>query len=316
MSTENQGILKNAIVKDVLICLLFGILSALLGMVQFQTPGFDGSYSDLREIALLICLVHLRNPAFTLLLSLITLLWLPEDAPYLPTYVMHAIPLYITWYARQWIEQKKWGNVITGIAWFVTVIIYYVFLLYPILIISYQVMGINPEQNFGEAYASLFISWKFEIVATALVTSLYFVQYEIRKSLELTNKNLENIVSQRTKELSKANHELQSLNEELLASNEEVKTINENLERLIHERTNTIRDQLLQLSKYAHMNSHEVRAPLARMLGLLALIKKETNSQEKEDMLDKLYDCSKELDEIIKKMNRLLDQEIHNNQSD
>jgi signal transduction histidine kinase len=310
MSAEHQGILKNAIVKDVLICLLFGILSVLLGMVQFQTPGFEGSYSDLREIALLICLVHLRNPAFTFLLSLITLLWLPENAPYLPTYFMHAIPLYVIWYVRKWIEIKNWGNILTGVSWFAAVIVYYSLLLYPILIISYQLIGLNHDQNFGEAYLTLFNSGKFEIIATALVSSLYFVQYEIRKSLEHTNKNLEGIVLQRTKELSKANHELQTVNEELLSSNEEVKSINENLERLIHDRTNTIREQLLQLSKYAHMNSHEVRAPLARMMGLLTLIKTETNNQAKEGLLDKLYGCSQELDEIVKKMNRLLEQEV------
>jgi signal transduction histidine kinase len=118
-------------------------------------------------------------------------------------------------------------------------------------------------------------------------------------------------VEKRTYELRFANNELISLNEELTSSNENIKVLNENLERMVKERTDKINDQLHQLSKYAHMNSHEVRAPLARMLGLMQLIKhKDTPEDQKAELIEMLYDCSNELDAIIKEMNRLLEREI------
>jgi signal transduction histidine kinase len=310
---NQQGSFTNALVKDAVVTLLFGALSVILGMIQFQTPGFEGSYSDLREIALLISLFHIRKVLFIIPLCLITIIWIPADAPVLPTFIMHVIPLMIIWYAHQWIERQTITNIMKGVTWFVVAIIYYTLLLFPILIISYQFIGLNNQQGFGDAYLSVLSSGKFEMIATALVSSLYFVQHEIRKSLEHTNKNLEVIVHERTQELIAANNEWQTVNEELTSSNEEIKSLNENLERIIKERTEKINYQLIQLSKYAHMNSHEVRAPLARILGLLTLIKKEECKECKEskiELLQKLYISSEELDQVIKKMNRLLEQEI------
>lgn len=314
MSLNNQGIIANALVKDAVVTLLFGALSVILGMIQFQTPGFEGSYSDLREVALLISLFHIRKVLFIIPLCLITIIWIPADAPVLPTFIMHVIPLMTIWYARQWIEKQHFTNIMKGVTWFAVAIIYYTVLLFPILIISYQFIGLNNHKSFGEAYISVLSSGKFEMIATALVSSLYFVQHEIRKSLEHTNKNLEVIVHQRTQELTAANNELQTVNEELTSSNEEIKSLNENLERIIKERTEKINYQLTQLSKYAHMNSHEVRAPLARILGLLTLIKKEEQKEAKIELLQKLYISSEELDQVIRNMNRLLEQEISTDQ--
>jgi len=106
------------------------------------------------------------------------------------------------------------------------------------------------------------------------------------------------------------NDELQRLNKELLSSNDEIKELNENLEKIVKERTDKINDQLNQLMRYAHMNSHEVRAPLARMLGLLQLIKYEKDARETKQLLDMLYNSSIELDRVIKEMNRLLEREV------
>lgn len=310
MSLRISTIFDNPYTKDALVTALFGVLSIILGMVQFQTPGFEGSYSDLREIALLISLFHIYNPLFIIPLSIVTLIGLPEEVPYLPTFLMHVIPLIVAWFAFKWIERRKMSAIASGMSWFVVATLYYTLFLYTLLIITYQWAGLNNNQNFIASYQSILASGKFELIATALVSSLYLVQFEIRKSLEHTNKNLEEIVTKRTIELTSANSELQTLNEELIASNEEVKSLNENLERLIKERTEKINNQLNQLTKYAHMNSHEVRAPLARILGLLALIKKEEDTQQLTDLLEKIHISSEELDEVVKNMNRLLEKEI------
>jgi signal transduction histidine kinase len=113
----------------------------------------------------------------------------------------------------------------------------------------------------------------------------------------------------RTEQLGYANNQLLLANEELKTNSEEILSVNENLDEMVKLRARKIEDQLIVLNKYADMNSHEVRAPLARMLGLLYLINKEENQLVKNELLDKLNFCAEELDSVIKEMNRLLEKE-------
>jgi hypothetical protein len=295
-----SSIQNSAVAKDSVATLLFGLLSAALGLLTLNTPGFEGSYSDLREIGLLLCLFHLSNPLFIIPLCLLSLLGLPFEIRLVPIFGMHVIPLFINWYLYKWIEKKHWLNIGLGLIWFIVAILYYLIFLYPLLIVSYQWAGINTGANFKASYDSLFKSGMFEMITTALISSLYLIQLNIRRSLELTNKNLEKIVSQRTEELTDANQKLYSLNQ--------------NLEQIVEERTKKMNAQLDQILKYAHMNSHEVRAPLARILGLMNLIKNETNETVKKDLLEKLDASSLELDVVVRKMNRLLEGEITSNE--
>ena len=284
------------IIKNTLLTFVFGVSSAIMGLIMLNTPGFEESHSDLREIALLVSLFHLTNPLFIIPLCLLTLLFLSSNLLLFPVFIMHAVPLLILWYVYKWVANKHLSNTQIGIIWFFIVVFYYIALLYPILIFSYYWVGLRQDLNFLSSYSSLFMAGAFEMITTALITSLYLVQVKIRRHLKLTNKNLELLVMQRTQELSNANQELLSMNE--------------NLEQLVQERTKKIDLQLHQILKYAHMNSHEVRGPLARILGLMSLIKMETDSAQKEDLLQKLDIAAVELDTIIRKMNRLLEQEI------
>jgi signal transduction histidine kinase len=58
------------------------------------------------------------------------------------------------------------------------------------------------------------------------------------------------------------------------------------------------------------MNAHEVRAPVARILGLMNLLKNETLDHERKDLVEKLDVVSIELDTIVRKMNQVLEQEV------
>lgn len=308
---------KKLVLDDLGYAFLFGLLSVVLGLVQFKIPGFENSYSDLREIPLLISIFYLRHSIFVLVTSLLTLIATPEGVPYSGNFLMHFIPLFIIWYVFRWIEKKKLHNLLLGSVWGITTLAYYHILLFPVLIISYQLAGYNTSLTFVESYKSIVHTSLFEIITTTLITSLFLIQHDVRKNLEYNNLNLEKIVRQRTIEITSANQELQSLNEELtalneelVASNEEVKSLNENLERIVIDRTEKINSQLKQLSRYAHMNSHEVRAPLARMLGILGLLKIETDQDLRIDLLNKLFTASEELDLVIREMNRLLEKEI------
>ena len=79
------------------------------------------------------------------------------------------------------------------------------------------------------------------------------------------------------KNVEKLNEEINEKNEALKTMNEEIQKINNNLEQSVKNRTERILDQNEKLIKYAFINSHEIRGPLARVLGLLYLINLENN---------------------------------------
>ncbi|MGJ3234382.1 hypothetical protein [Marivirga sp.] len=281
--------------SDFFITIIFGILSAVLGLITIDTPGFDGSYSDLREVPLLIAIFHIRNPLYIILLCLLTLLGLPLELRLFPIFLMHVIPLFIFWYIYQRIKKYDFKATKLGFIWFVNSLVYYCILLYPLLILTYWMFGFNQEFSFWPSYKSIFVSGTLEMMATAFVSSIYLVQMSYRRKLENNNKDLEKIVKERTQELSDANDML--------------KELNSNLEGIVEERTQIAHDQLNRIIKYGHMNSHEVRAPLARILGLLNLIEMEASEEKRKELLKLVNRNSMELDMIVKKMNRVLEKE-------
>jgi len=87
-------------------------------------------------------------------------------------------------------------------------------------------------------------------------------------------------------------------------------TIECNLEVLVNQRTLKVTEQYNLLKKYAHMNSHDVRGPLARVLGLVDIIMREYKDSDPHNLFEKLHESAHELDDIVKRMNRLIENEV------
>ena len=150
------------------------------------------------------------------------------------------------------------------------------------------------------------------------------------------NRELEEAVNQKTKELQKANHalrkseeeitlqnkkltaqreELAAQNEELMQSQEEVSAHrdlvakqNENLEMEVSKRTNELVEYNQQLEQFAFIAAHNLRAPVARILGLGQLLEMLENTPErKEEIYPKLIHTAQELDGVVKDLNTILD---------
>ncbi len=119
---------------------------------------------------------------------------------------------------------------------------------------------------------------------------------ELKKNKQLqtqTNEQLEIKVLERTKEVGIAINALTQMNE--------------NLENIVVKRTTKLKEQYLQLEKYAYMNSHDLRGPLARILGLCMLIEVENLDVNMQDMINRLKFSANELDIVVKQMNHLLE---------
>ena len=112
-------------------------------------------------------------------------------------------------------------------------------------------------------------------------------------------------------QLNQRNLEIQSMNDELKSLNEELNSVNERLEYTVQERTKTLEQRNVQLTEYAFINSHLLRAPLTRVMGLSHLVTREVKTIHEQQLLDALTASALELDTIIRRIADMLYQGHH-----
>lgn len=119
-------------------------------------------------------------------------------------------------------------------------------------------------------------------------------------------KNLVKQIREQNFDLVEKNHEIGALNEELTMVNDQLAELNKNLEDAVRKRTSELETQNRQLTEYAFINSHLLRAPLARVLGLSQLVAREVSTAHERELLHALEASAHELDQIIRKISELL----------
>jgi signal transduction histidine kinase len=104
----------------------------------------------------------------------------------------------------------------------------------------------------------------------------------------------------------------QKINEQhaLLQTNyRELSHLNENLESIIAEKTRRIAEKNKQLASIAYAHAHQVRGPLARILGLLNLIT--LDSDKKDFYVCKIGEQALEMDETLSSVTKSIEGNIH-----
>lgn len=120
-------------------------------------------------------------------------------------------------------------------------------------------------------------------------TLIFFVMYVFKTGYERTQKKL------------------LDQNNMILQQKEEIEGINNNLEQIIVDSTEKIKEQESRMTKFAFINAHKVRSPLARIMGILNLIKLERNNKEiLEDYLPILKSNADELNERLQEVSDTL----------
>jgi signal transduction histidine kinase len=159
-------------------------------------------------------------------------------------------------------------------------------------------------------------------------------QSEADKNKLLTEQNqqLETSVTERTKEILLQSEALQQQSEEiasqrdtlaeqnkkLLQAHTIIERHNEVLEAEVDLRTQQLKqanqeliDQNNQLEQFAFISAHNLRAPLARILGLAHIMELSDVQQEKESVMQRLVTSTKDLDNVIRDLNTILDIKKH-----
>ncbi|SMD32405.1 His Kinase A (phospho-acceptor) domain-containing protein [Reichenbachiella faecimaris] len=281
--------------SDLVNAVFFGLLSILFGHVKINLPVLAGIIADFREIPLLISIFYLRSIWPLAIVCGLTLLT-PSSVSPITVYFMHLAALLFAWIGYHYLLARIQLDWYRALTWTIICTIYYFIFIIPLLILINQWISPNEGFNFIDFYLKMTRLIKYEWIVTALVTTMYLVQLDIRRKLVDHEMTLEKQVKDRTQALASANEKLQLMNE--------------NLDDLAIQRSLRIKDQLNTLNKYAHMNSHELRAPLSNILGLVDLLKKGKDEKEQLLLLEKLGVSAENLDTIIKEMNLLLEKEM------
>lgn len=145
------------------------------------------------------------------------------------------------------------------------------------------------------------------LIATTLLGFVFYYNY--RKIQKINN-----IANLRNKIIHEQKQDLQVINEELIQQNEQVKMLNENLEKIVDERTIELKHTIENLSKqnqdleqFSYIISHNLRAPVARILGLMNILdKSEIVSPNNQKIIGHLEKSTQSLDEVIKDLTQII----------
>ena len=133
----------------------------------------------------------------------------------------------------------------------------------------------------------------FYITIGVLVASVVYMYVRGReRNLQKEKIELEEKVAERT-------HEITKKNEEILAQAEEIKAINESLEKRVIERTFELEKKNQALEDYAFINAHNLRSPVASLLGLINLLSHVQTEQESKEIMDHMKVSAERLDEVV-----------------
>jgi signal transduction histidine kinase len=165
-----------------------------------------------------------------------------------------------------------------------------------------------------------------------LAVLLRLTEADKNKILTEQNINLEKIVAERTREILAKSEELQSQSEEIISQNQrltvaqqiieqqnqEIQSKNEQLELDVNTRTQELKhankeliQQNNQLEQFAFIAAHNLRAPLASILGLANLLKFSEDPAEKDVVIKKMIGATLDLDCVIQDLNTILDVKKH-----
>lgn len=166
-------------------------------------------------------------------------------------------------------------------------------------------------------------SWFYLVVMNVLIVGvLGFIRIRTR-TFRQRALLLKRMVAERTKEIASQRDELEAMNEELRMSQEEViaqrdslaeknnqiEKINATLEDTVSERTAALEARNKKLEEFAFINAHKLRGPLASILGIMNLIRIETDEDSRKKLLELLNISTAELDKVIRATNKMLEEE-------
>jgi signal transduction histidine kinase len=176
------------------------------------------------------------------------------------------------------------------------------FIVLVTLLCIYGIQALNPEAYLKDSVNEV-IAQAITIIVLNIL--LVFSAGTLKARYDRINRELKLI----NFELNEKTFKIEMQNEELVQSQEKLNALNQFLEQTVVDRTTSITKKNEQLLRYAYVNAHHVRGPVARVLGLIQLSKIDANL-ELPFLFDKIETETREIDSIITKINGELEKTV------
>jgi signal transduction histidine kinase len=118
-------------------------------------------------------------------------------------------------------------------------------------------------------------------------------------------------VRERTREIQIQNEEIQAQNEEIQSQAEEIQGINDNLESLVMARTIELEKKNKAAEESAFIIAHELRAPVASVLGLINLISKTKLDDDAKTIVTHMQDSADKLNAVVRNITKAIERGDH-----
>ncbi|MEP3387625.1 MAG: histidine kinase dimerization/phospho-acceptor domain-containing protein [Reichenbachiella sp.] len=264
--------LKNQIIDSTLVAgVVVGVLAFLVSYFPYgAAQRHEVFYSDLVVVSILVLIViNRRNIGLSIKgLIVVLCLWL---------LIMSDTLLYGAY---------SFNKVLIVIIPFYSLFIFNVrkaILLYVFFLLSYLSIGLfdwydATNAEFLVLRHERFRNW-LESAAMLTVAAVAIVVFAKKYNSALTS--LVDHLAKRNKDLEESQSELELKNEKLQINNK-------------------------QLTEYAFLNSHVLRAPLTRILGIAQVIDNKDSSEEQKKLIEHLKASAEELDQVVTNINSTL----------
>ncbi len=144
------------------------------------------------------------------------------------------------------------------------------------------------------------------ITAAITYSTMYFILTYATGVLKFSYDNIHRDLRNTNLELHEKAKEIAAQNEELLQIQDNLNTLNTDLERIVIERTSKIQIQNEILFNYSYTNAHQLRGPVARLLGLGNIYELDLKPNP-DFIIEKMVEQAKEIDSVIKQINVALE---------
>ncbi|MBS1488338.1 MAG: hypothetical protein JST43_12190 [Bacteroidetes bacterium] len=148
---------------------------------------------------------------------------------------------------------------------------------------------------------------QYIIVATVIIAMVVFLVAALRfrnfyKRIVVLNKNIQ-----------EQNEEIQAQSEELTQSNSTISKMNQHLEAAVEEKTSNLKtanEELIRsnnnLQQFSYVVSHNLRGPIARLLGLTSILKTLPPGDEQSKFVELTHKSSTDLDNIVTDLSKII----------
>ena len=131
-----------------------------------------------------------------------------------------------------------------------------------------------------------------------------------KQLLKMSNLNEE--ISQQRDDILEKNQELESSQDQIIAVNNKLQELNQALEARVEKRTAKIKDTIRKLQQtnkdldtFTYKTSHDLKGPISRIKGILALARFENPESKTDKYLDLIEKTTKEMDILLSKLTQV-----------